>query len=151
MAQNNFLEELDLDGFQVVKSDMFAHIPWKSVATCTIWPTKISFSYLTLEKLNKCDYIMIRVNPTSKCILVIPCPSTDKDSIRWTKGVKEKKIRNMESKQFGEQLYKSWKLDPELAYRATGRLVSSNSKLMMLFDFKEADAWRIKKPTTDEE
>ena len=38
------MEELNLDGFQIVKSEMFLHLPRKADPTCTIWPTKISFS-----------------------------------------------------------------------------------------------------------
>ena len=74
----------------------------------------------------------------------MPVSSSDKDSIRWTKGSKEKVIRNMESKAFGEQLYQSWGLDPEYNYRAVGRLVSVNQKVMMFFDFRESEMWKNK-------
>lgn len=50
----------------------------------------------------------------------------------------------MESKAFGEQLYQSWGLDPEYNYRAVGRLVSVNQKVMMFFDFRESEMWKNK-------
>lgn len=144
MSQFRTIEEMSLDGFQIVNANMFIHIPRNSDPTCTVWPTRISFNKLTLEKLNFCEYVKIQVNPKTKCLLVMPVSSSDKDSIRWTKGSMEKVIRNMESKAFGEQLYQSWGLDPEYNYRAAGRLVSVNQKVMMFFDFRESEMWKNK-------
>lgn len=54
-------------------------------------------------------------------------------------------IRNMESKAFGDEIYRSWNLDREYNYRAIGRLVAAKGKVMMLFDFTEAEVWKTKK------
>lgn len=35
---------IDLEGFQVVKSEMFAHIQRVYQPSCTLWPTKICFN-----------------------------------------------------------------------------------------------------------
>ena len=141
----NPIEEVSLEGFQIVSSDMFVHLPRKSDATCTIWPTKVSFSKLVLSALNNCEYVRIEVNPRTKCLVVLPVTSNDKNSIRWIKGTKQFSIRNMESKRFGDQVYQSWGLDPEYNYRAVGRLVTANQKVMMLFDFNGAESWKTKK------
>ena len=142
------IEELSLEGFQIVKAEMFMHLPRKIDPTCTIWPTKIAFSRMTLQALNNCEFVRLEVNPTTKCLLVAPTHSRDKDSIRWIKGQKELCVRNMESRQFGEELYKAWGLDPQYNYRAVGRLVSVQNKIMMLFDFSNAEMWRAKKVGT---
>ncbi len=139
------MEELNLDGFQIVKSEMFLHLPRKADPTCTIWPTKISFSRMTLQALNNCEYVRLEVNPSTKCLLLAPTHSSDKDSIRWIKGQKEFSVRNMESRQFGEEVYKAWGLDEQYNYRAVGRLVSARNKIMMLFDFSTAEMWKTKK------
>ena len=145
MNMINPIEEVSLEGFQIVASDMFVHLPRKSDATCTIWPTKMSFSKLVLSALNNCEFIRIEVNPHTKCLIVLPVTSSDKNSIRWIKGTKDPSIRNMESRRFGEQVYKSWGLDMDYNYRAVGRLVTANQKVMMLFDFNNAETWRTKK------
>ena len=88
------IEELNIDGFQIVRADMFAHMPRKSDSTCSLWPTKISFSKLCLEQLNNCEFIRIEVNPKTKYLLLVPVTSQDKDSIRWVKGAKMQYIRN---------------------------------------------------------
>ena len=53
----NSIEEVSLEGFQVVRAEMFLHLPRKGDATCTVWPTKISFSRLALTALNNCEYV----------------------------------------------------------------------------------------------
>ena len=121
------MEELNLDGFKIVKSEMFLHLPRKADPTCTIWPSKISFSRMTLQALNSCEYVRLEVNPSTKCLLLAPTHSSDKDSIRWIKGQKEFSVRNMDN------------------YRAVGRLVSARNKIMMLFDFSNAEMWKTKK------
>jgi len=138
------VEELSLEGFQIVKSEMFLHLPHRAEPTCTIWPTKISFSRMALRALNNCEFIRIEVNPDTKCLLVAPTPSTDKDSIRWIKGQKDPSCRNMESRIFGEEIYQAWGLDPKYNYRAAGRLVSARNKIMLLFDFHDAEMWKTK-------
>lgn len=139
------IEEINLEGFQIVKSEMFSHLPRKSGASCTIGPTKISFSHAALTMLNNCEFIRLEVNPTTKCILVVPVPSSDKQRIRWIKGQKDFVIRSMESKAFGTELYRSWKLDSNFNYRVGGKLVSANKKIMLLFDFSEPEQWPVKK------
>ena len=144
---NNFvaLEEVSLEGFQIVKSEMFLHFTQKKDPTCTIWPHHINFNKQSLMKLNNCEYVRIEVNPTTKCLLVIPVPSTDKNSIRWVKGKIDISTRPLESRSFGSEIYKVWGLDEEYNYRSTGRLVSSQNKVMLLFDFNNAEVWKSKR------
>ena len=61
------------------------------------------------------------------------------------KGEKEKFLRNLESKAFGEQLYQKWGLDTDYNYRTVGRLVTVNQKVMILFDFNHPEVWKTTK------
>ena len=74
-------EELSLDGFQIVRSDMFTHLPRKGEPTCTIWPTRVAFNKFTLHALNSCEFVRIEVNPRNRCMIVVPVSSKEKDSI----------------------------------------------------------------------
>lgn len=145
------LEELSLEGFQVVKSEMFLHLPRKGEPTCSLWPFRISFNKISLHVLNNCEYVRLEINPATRGMLVIPVTSKDKDAIRWIKGQREFYVRNMESRAFGDELYKAWGLDSEYNYRATGKLVSSKGKVMLLFDFSSAEMWKTKAGTPDGE
>ena len=66
----NHIEELTLDGFQVVRAEMFLHLPRKGESTCTIWPTRISFSKQALITLNSCEFVRIEINPHKKTRIV---------------------------------------------------------------------------------
>lgn len=46
---------------------------------------------------------------------------------------------------FGDLLYSTWGLNPECNYRTTGKLVSSKGKVMLLFNFSDAEMWKTKK------
>lgn len=137
-------EEITLEGFQIVNSNMFMHLPRKGEPSCSLWPNRLSFNKLSLQVLNNCEYVRMEVNPTSKKLLVIPVASKDKDAIRWVKGQHELNIRYFESKRFGDTVYEAWGLDNRLNYRAPGHLVSSNGKVMLLFDFSQAETWKTK-------
>lgn len=145
MAQISPIEEVSLDGFQIVSSDMFIHLPRKGEPTCSIWPTKLSFNKMVLSSLNNCEYVRIEVNPKTKRLVVIPVTSSDKNCIRWIMGGKELFMRKMESKRFGKMIYNTWDLDPDYNYRAIGRLVTVNKKVMMMFDFNDAEVWKTNK------
>ncbi len=134
-------EEFSLDGFQVVRSEMFCRGPRMQEAVCTIWPNKIAFSKSCVKKLNACEFVRFEVNASTKGLLVVPCSSKDKDSVKWLKGSKDPVVRNLQSSEFGSQLYKAWHLDESLNYRTTGRLVMVSQKVMLFFDFSKAEQW----------
>ena len=145
MLQISPIEEVSLDGFQIVSSDMFIRRPRNSDPTCSIWPNQLSFSKLAISSLNNCEYVRIEVNPKTKCLVVIPVTSSDKDGIRWVSGKKDIFTRTMKSNRFGELIYSTWALDPDYNYRADGRLVTVNQKVMLLFDFNYAERWKTNK------
>jgi len=138
----NSLEELDLAGYQIVPTRMFKSYPRKRQALCTLWTTKIGFNRVALQMLENCEYVRMEVNPQMKGLLIIPVSSSDKDAIRWAKGTKELYTRNLESKPFAAELYRMWNLDLQYNYRATGKLVTSGKKVMLLFDFAKAEVWQ---------
>ena len=145
MFQTSIIDEVTLDGFQVVKSELFSSKSYlRGNPTCTIWPSKICFNRVSLRSLNNCEYVRIEVNPRTQCLVAIPVSSSDKDALRWVKGQKEFDTRSMDSKPFFVELYKTWKLDLKNNYRTNGRLVSVNGKVMLLFDFSKAEFWKTK-------
>ena len=136
------IKEISLDGFKVVSGEMFAHLPRKSDATCTLWPSAISFSKQSLILLGNCEHVRIEVNVKTKGLLVVPVTSKDRDCIRWIKNVKEPTVRKMECTHFTKQLYEAWGLNLEQVYRAIGKLVAADNKVMLLFEFTDAETWK---------
>ena len=143
------INEIKLDGFQIVRSDMFIKRMTRYIEpTCTIWPTSIYFSKPAVRALGSCENIRIHVNVESRKLLIIPVASTDRDAIRWSKqknGVVEG--RKIECAPFGDELFKAWSFDRENAYRTVGTLYSVDGKIVLLFDFSEPEMWKIKTKT----
>ena len=135
------IDEISLEGFKIVSGDLFMHAPRRSCPTCTIWRDSIGFSKRAVEELNTCERIRIQVHPDKRCILIVPVTMNDKDGIRWIKNTKEPAARKMTCKSFTSQLFEVWGLDPRCAYRANGRVVTSDHKVMLLFDFLDPETW----------
>lgn len=139
---DSMLKEISLDGFQVVSGEMFKHLPRKSDATCTVWPSSMAFSKQAIVLLGNCEHIRIQVNARTKGLLVVPVSSNDRDSIRWIKSVKSPAARKIECAKFAQQLYETWGWNPDQVYRAVGRLVTADNKVMLLYDFSEPESWK---------
>ncbi len=143
--------EISLDGFQVVSVDLFTHPTRQNDPACTLWSNSICFNKAALTALNNCDRVRIEINPQKRCILIVPVTAKDKDSIRWSKNIKDPVPRKIECKVFSSQLFKMWEWDPEYVFRAIGRLVISEKKVMLLFDFKEPESWKYRARMKDAE
>lgn len=138
-------QEISLDGFQVVSSSMFSHMPRYMTPTCTLWSKRICFSKYALYALNKCELVRIEVNTGKRSILITPVTSADRDAVRWVRKVKQDiEPRKMECKDFTMPIFDAWGWDKEYVYRAKGQIVTSDQKVMMLFDFSYPEKWKCK-------
>ena len=58
--------------------------------------------------------------------------------------IKEYAPRRIECVRFTSRLYEMWEWDPGLVYRASGRIVTVDNKVMLLFDFNTPEQWKAK-------
>ena len=144
MANTEMIPEISREGFQVVSGDMFRHMQRISQPSVTLWYNSISFSKASILALNSCERIRIEVNSKTKCILIVPVTMKDRDNVHWVKNIKDPQARKIECKAFTSQLFDTWGWDRESVYRAVGRIVSSEKKVMLLFDFSEPESWPCK-------
>ena len=149
-AADNF-PEINIEGFQVVKGDMFQVTYRRQAITLSIWNDEMSFSKAAIDALHGCERIRIEINPSNRNILIIPVTEQDKDNVRWAKvgtdGIRPRKINCI---RFSRLLYKTWGWDLEMAYKAEGKVVTYNQKVLLLFDFSKAEFWKCKKAVNDE-
>ena len=131
--------EVSLEGYQIVPGMMFNRATDPSM---TIWYGSVAFNSVCFSTLNDCAAIQIMVNTKEKKIIIIPCPSKDKDAILWHKPSQKQKSKKIACGKFMHPIFKMWELDKELHYRTTGRVVSSGGKEMLLFDFNYPEAWK---------
>ena len=135
------VQDINMDGFQVVSADLFCNYQRFDAPTLTLWIDQVSFSKAAVKALNNCERIRMEVNPQSKKILLIPVTIKDKDGIKWMITGKEPHGRKLECKAFSEKLFQAWGWDIDRVYKAPGRIVISDQKVMLLFDFSNPDSW----------
>ena len=92
--------------------------------------------------LNSCDSVRVSVNAESKKILITPSASKDKDAIRWIRKTNPLEARRMACTKLTDKLYEAWEWDKDFIYRARGKLVTVNNKVMLLFDFNDLEKWK---------
>ena len=66
------VNEISMDGFQIVSSDFFTYATRTTSPTLTIWDGSIGFSKQDILLLNSCENIMIQINAKERKALVIP-------------------------------------------------------------------------------
>lgn len=141
---NSEIEEISMEGFQVVSGEYFARRAICFSPSFTIWNGGITFNKVTLTALNNCERVRIEIHPQKKSILLVPVTIKDKDGIPWRKNVKEYAPRRIECAKFTSKLYEMWGWDTSCVYRAVGRIVTVDNKVMLLFDFSSPEQWKAK-------
>ena len=136
---DSLMTEIDLEGFQVVNSQYFSTI---SAPQMTIWCDSVSFSQASYAALNNCEAISIMLNKDKKCILISPVQTSNPNAIVWRKGKSVTKYCKISCTTFARKLFDDWGLNDDYRYRTIGRLVQSDRKVMVLFDFTQSEKWK---------
>ena len=136
------VNEISMDGFQIVSSDFFSFATRSNSPTLTVWDGSIGFSKQDILLLNSCENIMIQINAKEKKALVVPTKSSDKDAIKWVKRLDPVEARKIKCPKLTDKLYEMWDWDKDCVYRTNGRLVTAGSKVMLLFDFAHPEQWK---------
>ena len=143
------IREINIEGFQVVSGGLFCQRAWNMRMTCTLWQNEIFFSKYAVAALNNCECVRIEVNPAKRCLLIVPVTSSDRDGIHWIKDTKDGiESRKMECRQFATPLFETWGWEKDCVYRTTGQLVTSDKKVMLLYNFTDPEKWKTKKQHT---
>ncbi|MBO4982670.1 MAG: hypothetical protein J6D23_01305 [Clostridia bacterium] len=133
MNFNLDLQEITLDGFQVVSSKFFGK---QNGPVMSMQRKCIVFNSAAVKQLNNCEAIQIMINEAQKVVLIKPVPSHDSEAVLWNKGEKKQYAR-LECVGLVKHLMEKWKFDSDIKYLVNGRLVRVENKVMMVFDFKD--------------
>ena len=128
--------DINIDGFQVVKSNYFNRQiePYMSFRE-----TSISFNASAYKALNCVATIHLMVNQANRKILIRPINSDDANSITWLKDADNPNCKPIECAAFTRPLYDMWSWNIKTRYRAYGKLVQHDKKLMLMFDFSSPE------------
>lgn len=138
MIDATSLKQVNLDGFQIVNSSLFSTL---SSPSMTIWIDSVSFNQAAYQALNNCEAISIMVNNKSRSILIGTVLSSSPNAVMWKKSKDFVKYSKISCATFTHQLFEEWQLDSRVRYKAVGRMVQADKKVMILFEFSMAEKW----------
>lgn len=148
MTNDYVLTDISLEGYQLVRATYFEKY---IEPIMTLWNTSIAFGLGCYSALGNCEFINIMLNDDEQSIIIKPINSKENEALSWRRSGKNAKYHKMDCAMLARKLFERWKLNPKYHYRATGRLVQCDKKLMLLFDFKESVACEGMKVIKDEE
>lgn len=132
------IPEVKIEGFQVVSRDLFSESQ-RQALSCRITKKNITFTKSSIVALGNCERIRIEINVDTRQLLATPVTQSDKDNVRWIKGVKDPSPRTIDCPKFTQQLIDKWSWEKEMVYRGYGKLISVDKKLMIMYDFSKPE------------
>lgn len=125
-------DEFDLDGYEVVRGEFFAHLYEPSF---TFNNNKIALNTACIRKLPDTEYVQILVNQTKKKLAVRPCQESDKDSFRWcTAGKGRRSPKQVTCRIFFAKIVSMMGWNPHYRYKLIGKMIKAGNELLFFFD-----------------
>lgn len=135
---NNIIEneEFNYNGYQVVRSEFFAHIKEPSI---TFNNCKFYVNAACVNKLPHINFVHILVNSAEKRLVVRPCKEEEKDSFCWCSNSVKRRPKQITCKIFFAKMMQLMDWNPDYRYKSIGKLIQTNSELLFVFDLKTAE------------
>lgn len=86
--------------------------------------------------MNNCEAIHVLLSNRGRSIVIRSVASNTPDAVLWKKRA-EPKYTKIECPQLTRNIYERWGLDKNCHYRAFGKTVQADRKLLILFDFTD--------------
>lgn len=133
-------ENFNLDDYQVVRREFFAHLkePSISFADCRIF-----VNAACLVKFPMANYAQLLINRKDRIMALRPCEEFAKDSFPWcnTNGGK-RKTKSTTCKLLFAKLVALMDWNPEFRYKLLGRIVHANDEYLIAFDLSAAEVYK---------
>ena len=130
----------DLDGFQIVRKEFFAHLREPSVSFNNC---KFSVNSACLTKFPKTEYVQVMINRDSKILALRPCSEGARDSFAWCNASKGKrKPRAITCKLFFAKVVDLMGWNPNYKYKLLGRLIHANGEYLIAFDLHSTEVYQ---------
>lgn len=129
----------DLNGFQVVRREFFAHLHEPSI---TFNAGKFGVNSACLSRFPDTEYVEVMVNPNTKILALRPCSGYERDSFRWCTTPKGKRTpRQISCKIFSAMVLNLMGWSHKNRYKVLGRLIQANGQYLIAFDLNAAEVY----------
>lgn len=131
--------DFSYDGYQVVRGEFFAHTFEPSI---TFSDGRIYVNMACLNRMPKVEYIQILINQQMKKLVVRPCREDEKDSFRWCSNTSKRRPKQITCRIFYAKLAEMMQWNPTYRYKLLGKLVTTNSELLYIFDLTATEIYQ---------
>lgn len=130
----------DLDGFQVVRREFFAHLREPSVS---FQDCKFSVNTACLNKFPETEYVQVLVNSTTGILALRPCEEGARDSYLWCSTVNGKrKPKTITCRLFFAKIVSLMDWNPNYKYKMLGRVIRANGEYLLAFDLTATEVYQ---------
>ena len=134
-------EDFSYEGYQVVRSEFFAHIHEPSISFNNC---KVSLNTACLKKLPHVSYIQFLVNPETQKLAVKACTEDEKDAFLWCSA--KRKPRQITCRIFFAKIVDLMGWNPKYRYKLLGKVIRSGCDYLILFNLNDTEVYqRIEK------
>lgn len=130
-------DTFSFDGYQVVRSEFFAHISEPSISFNNC---KVTLNTACLKKLPNVSYIQFLVNPDTKKLVVRACTEDEKDSFLWCSA--RRKPRQITCRIFFAKIVSLMEWNPQHRYKMLGKVIKTGTDYLILFDLNATEVYQ---------
>ena len=124
--------DFNLEEFQVVRREFFAHIREPAV---TFNNRKFYVNSACLTKFPHTDYVQALINPHTKILALRPCGENERGSFQWCSiGQDKRKPRQTTCTLFFLKMFDMMDWNPDHRYKMLGNIIRANGEYLIAFD-----------------
>lgn len=130
-------DSFSYDGYQVVRSEFFAHISEPSISFNNC---KVTLNTACMKKLPNVSYIQFLVNAEQKKLAVKACTEDEKDSFLWCNS--KRKPRPITCRIFFAKIVSLMEWNPQHRYKLLGKIIKTGDDFLILFDLNATEVYQ---------
>ena len=132
-------EEVDLNGFQVVRREFFAHTREPAII---FNDGKVSVNTACVRKMPEIEYIQILINRQTRQLAINPCNEDALFCFQWGMTKEGKRFpKPVTGRLFFLKLCDLMGWNPEYRYKVLGRLCRANGRDLFIFDLPSCETY----------
>lgn len=135
-----FWKNINLDSFQVVRREFFAHMGEPAV---TFNNCRFYVNTACLKRFPDATSVHVLINREKKILAIKPCEDGAKDSYVWCKEKGAKRSpKQIMCKMFFAKIADLMGWSPEHRYRIMGNVIRSNGETLLVFDLTATEIYQ---------
>ena len=135
-----FWKDIDLNSFQVVRREFFAHLGEPAV---TFNNCKFYVNSACLKRFPDTTSVHVLINRETKIMAIKPCEDGAKDSFVWCKDYRGKRSpKPITCRMFFAKIADMMGWNPDHKYKIMGNLLHSNGETLIVFDLNATETYR---------